>query len=62
MKGGALMTEPKKTPFYEKHLQLKGSVVDYSGWYLPVQYAGIVTRCCKPGRRPASLMYPIWGR
>lgn len=37
------MKEPKKTPFYEKHVQLKGSIVDYSGWYLPVQYQGIVS-------------------
>ncbi len=37
------MTEPRKTPFYEKHVQLKGTIVDYGGWYLPVQYAGIVT-------------------
>lgn len=45
------MTEPKKTPFYEKHLQLKGAVVDYSGWYLPVQYAGIVTEVLQTRRK-----------
>ncbi|MDW7738983.1 MAG: glycine cleavage system aminomethyltransferase GcvT [Bacillota bacterium] len=33
------MSEAKKTPFYEKHLQLEGKIVDYSGWFLPVQYS-----------------------
>lgn len=36
------MTEPKKTPFYEKHLEQKGTMVDYNGWLLPVQFEGIV--------------------
>ncbi len=37
------MTEPKKkTPLYEKHLAHKGTMVDYSGWLLPVQFEGII--------------------
>ncbi len=32
------MSEPKKTPFYEKHAALGGKIVDYSGWFLPVQF------------------------
>jgi len=28
----------KKTPFYQKHLQNKGRIVDFSGWALPVEY------------------------
>lgn len=32
------MSEAKKTPFYEKHLALKGKIVDYSGWLLSVQF------------------------
>ena len=28
----------KKTPFYQKHLQTKGRIVDFSGWALPVEY------------------------
>ena len=31
----------KKTPLYEKHVSLGGNVVDYAGWFLPVQYEGL---------------------
>ncbi|MDO5716165.1 MAG: glycine cleavage system aminomethyltransferase GcvT [Tissierellia bacterium] len=30
--------EAKKTPLYDKHVQLSEHVVDYAGWFLPVQY------------------------
>lgn len=32
----------KKTPLYEEHLKLAENVVEYAGWYLPIQYAGLV--------------------
>lgn len=32
----------KKTPLYEEHLKAGGKVVDYAGWYLPVEYKGLV--------------------
>jgi len=32
----------RKTPFYTWHLDLKGKMVDFAGWVLPVQYDGIV--------------------
>ncbi len=32
----------KKTPLYEEHVKLGGNVVDYAGWYLPIQYEGLV--------------------
>lgn len=32
----------KKTPLYEEHVALKGKVVDYAGWMLPVEYTGLV--------------------
>ena len=32
----------KKTPLYEKHIQLNGKIVDFGGWYLPVEYSGII--------------------
>lgn len=32
----------KKTPLYEEHVKLGGKIVDYAGWYLPVQYEGLV--------------------
>lgn len=31
----------KKTPLYENHVQLKGKLVDFGGWNLPVQYSSI---------------------
>src|SRR5699024_12701500 len=34
--------ELKKTPLYDEHIKLGGKVVDYAGWALPVQYAGIM--------------------
>ncbi|HZH92469.1 MAG TPA: glycine cleavage system aminomethyltransferase GcvT [Tissierellaceae bacterium] len=34
--------EAKKTPLYDEHVKLGGNVVDYAGWYLPVQYEGLV--------------------
>ncbi len=34
---------PKRTPFHEKHLELNGKMVDFTGWHLPVQYDGIIT-------------------
>lgn len=36
------MTEPRKTPLYEKHVGAGARVVDFAGWWLPVQYAGIL--------------------
>lgn len=32
----------KQTPLYEEHRLLKARMVDYAGWQMPVQYAGIV--------------------
>lgn len=32
----------KKTPLYEEHNLLKGKIVNYAGWLLPVQYEGLV--------------------
>lgn len=34
--------DAKKTPLYDQHLELGGKVVDYAGWYLPIQYKGLV--------------------
>lgn len=33
----------KKTPLYEEHLKAGGKVVDYAGWFLPVEYKGLVS-------------------
>ncbi len=40
--GDIKMAEPQKTPLYKLHLDLKGVMVDYGGWLLPVQYEGII--------------------
>lgn len=36
------MTETCKTPLYETHLAYGGKIVEFGGWLLPVQYAGIL--------------------
>jgi aminomethyltransferase len=32
----------KQTPIYPEHLKLKGKIVEFGGWNLPVQFSGIV--------------------
>lgn len=34
--------EPRRTPLYEVHVAAAGRIVDFAGWELPVQYAGIL--------------------
>jgi aminomethyltransferase len=34
--------ELKRTPLYEEHLALGARMVDFAGWEMPVQYAGII--------------------
>src|SRR5579885_1943128 len=36
-------TSLKKTPLAKTHEQLGGRMVDFAGWYMPVQYKSIVT-------------------
>ncbi len=45
------MTELQKTPLYEKHLALKGDLVEYGGWLMPVQYEGIITEVRQTRRK-----------
>ncbi|MEO0095041.1 MAG: glycine cleavage system aminomethyltransferase GcvT [candidate division WOR-3 bacterium] len=33
---------PKKTPFYEKHLQYNGKIVEFAGFFMPIQFEGII--------------------
>jgi aminomethyltransferase len=37
-----IMTELKRTPFYEKEIEAGGKMIDFGGWELPVQYEGIL--------------------
>jgi aminomethyltransferase len=32
----------RKTPLYDKHVQMGGKMVEFAGFYMPVQYGGIV--------------------
>ena len=34
--------EGRRTPLYEEHLALGARMVDFAGWQMPVQYAGII--------------------
>lgn len=34
--------EPKKTPLYEKHVELGGSMVEFAGFSMPLKFSGIV--------------------
>jgi aminomethyltransferase len=31
----------KRTPLYDDHVALKGRIVDFAGWELPIQYSGL---------------------
>lgn len=50
-----LMSDAKKTPFYEKHVALKGKIVDYSGWLLPVQFSGGLVEEVHDTRKNATI-------
>lgn len=34
--------EIRKTPIYDKHLKYGGKVVEFAGWYLPVEFTGLI--------------------
>ncbi len=36
------MSELKRTPLYNNHIELGAKLVDFGGWEMPVQYSGIV--------------------
>ena len=36
------MPEPKQTPLAARHEELGGRMVDFAGWYMPVQFTGII--------------------
>ena len=31
-----------RTPLYDEHVELKGKIIDFAGWELPVEYSGIL--------------------
>lgn len=36
------MTELKRTPLYEEHQKSGAKIIDFGGWEMPVQYAGVI--------------------
>ncbi|ODA39574.1 glycine cleavage system aminomethyltransferase GcvT [Desulfosporosinus sp. BG] len=36
------MVELKRTPLYEEHQVAKAKLIDFGGWEMPVQYAGVI--------------------
>jgi aminomethyltransferase len=32
----------KKTPLYQKHVDLGGKMIEFGGWLMPVEYSGII--------------------
>lgn len=36
------MSEPKKTPFYHIHLKNKAKMVEFAGYWMPIQFRGIM--------------------
>ena len=48
------MPGSKKTPLYEKHLQLKGKMIEFGDWLLPVEYGGMLEEVLHT-RKKASL-------
>ncbi|MCK4448374.1 MAG: glycine cleavage system aminomethyltransferase GcvT, partial [Candidatus Marinimicrobia bacterium] len=34
--------EVKKTPFYNKHVEFGAKIVPFAGFFMPVQYSGII--------------------
>lgn len=36
------MTELKRTPLYEEHKKAGAKLIDFGGWEMPVQYAGVI--------------------
>ena len=49
------MSALKRTPLYEKHVELQGKIVDFGGWELPVQYATGVLAEHRKTRESAGL-------
>ncbi len=39
--GNTNSTKPKQTALCDEHIRLNGRMVDFAGWYMPVQYVGI---------------------
>jgi aminomethyltransferase len=47
----------KKTPLYEKHVDLKAKIIDFGGWAMPVQYTNVIEE--HKGTRAAAGLFDI---
>ena len=36
-----MTSQPKSTPLRDEHVALGAKMVDFAGWYMPVEYAGL---------------------
>jgi aminomethyltransferase len=36
------MSEPRRTPLYDRHVALGAKIIDFGGWAMPLQYTGIL--------------------
>ena len=56
--------EFKKTPLYEEHLKLKATMIEFAGYWMPVQYEGVIEEHVnvreKVGIFDVSHMGEIW--
>ncbi len=49
------MSEPRKTPLYDLHVEMGGKMVDFAGWMMPVNYEAGVAAEHKQCREKAGL-------
>ena len=49
-----------RTALFERHVAAGGRMVDFAGWEMPLQYAGIVAEHLATRRRPACSTSPTW--
>ena len=41
--GGSVLENLKKTPLYNTYSEYGGKIIEFGGWAMPVQYAGIIS-------------------
>ena len=40
--GESALTALRKTPLHQVHVDLGARMVDFAGWHMPIQYAGLI--------------------
>ena len=49
------VTQPRKTPLYDRHRELGARLIDFGGWWMPVQYPGGIIDEHQTTRRAVGL-------